>query len=160
MAQNSTNEDYSTRHVVAGMVTFATAAVLWVAAVMTVFQGISALTNDKVVIVERDYLYKFNTTAWGWIHIVMGVLLAAVAFGLFWSATWARVTAIIIAALSILSMFLWLPHSPSWSIVVIAIDLFVIWAVANWEIPPARTSGNHAKGATGSPAGQPKSPSA
>lgn len=135
MAGNSTNENYSARQGAAGFGNFAAATVLWVAGVMTVFQGISALTNDEVVAVPQDYLYKFNTTAWGWIHIVVGVLIAVVALGLFFSTTWARVAAIIIAALSILSMFLWLPHSPIWSLGVISLDIFVIWAVANWEIP-------------------------
>lgn len=68
----------------------------------------------------------------------MGILVGAVAFGLFWSATWARVGAIIIASMSIVSQFLWLPHYPVWAIVVIALDVFVIWAVATWESPAAR----------------------
>ena len=112
MVQNSANGDYSRRQAAAGIGNFAAATVLWIVAVVTIFQGISALTHDEVVVVGPDYLYEFHTTAWEWIHILVGVLLAAVAFGLFWSATWARVTAIIIAALSILSMFMWLPYSP------------------------------------------------
>ncbi|HTY34605.1 DUF7144 family membrane protein [Mycobacterium sp.] len=154
MAQNSAN-GHSRRQVAAGIGNFAAATVLWVAAVMTVFQGISALTHDEVVLVWPDYLYEFNTTAWGWIHIVVGVLLAAVALGLFWTATWARIAAIVIAALSILSMFMWLPHSPIWSVVVIAFDLLAIWAVANWTLPPDRPSRNQADGAAGSAAEQP-----
>ncbi len=138
MADHATNDDGEPRQVVAGVATYAAAAVLWVSAVVTVLQGISAVFNDKLIVVTPDYVYKFNTTAWGWIHIILGVLLGAVAFGLFWSTTWARVAAIIIASLSIVSMFMWLPHSPVWSIVTIALDIFIIWAVATWESPSAR----------------------
>ncbi len=105
--------DNSGRQLAAGIGNFATATVLWIAAVMTAFQGISALSHHEVVVAGRDYLYEFNASAWALIHIVIGVLLAAVAFGLFWTATWARIAAIFIAAISILSLFMWLPHPPS-----------------------------------------------
>jgi hypothetical protein len=138
MADMSTHNEGETEQVVAGITTYAAAAMLWVSAVLTALQGISALANDKLVVVTTDYVYEFNTSTWGWIHIVVGILLTAVAFGLFWGATWARVAAIIIASLSIVSMFMWLPHTPVWSIVTIALDVLVIWAVATWESPRVR----------------------
>lgn len=140
MAHDTTNVGSSTQQVVAGIGNFAAAIVLWVSGLLTVFQGISVLSADKLTMPAPDYVYGFNHTAWGWIHIIVGVLVAAVAFGLFWSTTWARVSAIVIAALSIVSMFLWLPQYPVWSIVVIALDIFAIWAVANWDDPRTRAS--------------------
>ncbi len=150
MADNLTKDNGEPRRVVAGIATYAAAAILFVVAVVTVLQGISALLNDKVIVVTPDYAYEFNTTAWGWIHIILGVLLAVVAVGLFWSTTWARVAAIIIASLSIVSMFMWLPHSPIWAIVTIALDIFIIWAVATWESPWARS--RHERAPRGRPA--------
>lgn len=138
MADISAQNNDEGEQVVAGITTYAAAALLWVSAVLTVLQGISALVNDKLVVVTTNYAYEFNTSAWGWIHIVVGILLAAVAFGLFFGATWARVATIVMASLSIVSMFMWLPHTPIWSIVTIALDVFVIWAVATWESPQAR----------------------
>jgi len=138
VTDTSTQKNSEAEQVVAGITTYAAAAMLWVSAVLTVLQGISALLYDKLVVVTTDYAYEFNTSTWGWIHIVVGILLAAVAFGLFWGATWARVAAIIIASLSIVSMFMWLPHTPIWSIVTIALDVFIIWAVATWESPRVR----------------------
>jgi HSP20 family molecular chaperone IbpA len=146
VAQKSSNDKYSTREVVAGIGTYGAAAMLCVSAIVTILQGISALAHDRTIVDGPGYAYQFNTTAWGWIHIVVGILVGAVAFGLFWSTTWARVAAIIIASLSIVSQFLWLPHYPIWAIVVIALDIFVIWAVATWESPAARAS-SQAKGA-------------
>ena len=63
----------------------------------------------------------------------MAALLGAVALGMMTGATWARVTAIFMASLSIVAMFLWLPYYPVWSLVVIALDIIVIWAVATWD---------------------------
>lgn len=137
------HDEAQTRHVVAGVTTYAAAAVLMVTATLTILQGISALVDDKLVVVTPDYVYEFNTTVWGAVHVVLGLLFTAVAFGLFWSATWARAAAIIMAALSIVSMFMWMPHAPVWSIVTIALDIVVIWAVATWESPRSRMKREH-----------------
>lgn len=115
-------------------VSWAAAALLLVASVLVFFQGIAAVANDEsLVIVENDYIYAFNLTTWGWIHIVLGIIGAAIAIGVFGGALWARVCGIIIAALSIVANFLWLPYSPWWSVLIIAIDILVIWALANWN---------------------------
>ncbi|HEY5858074.1 MAG TPA: glycosyltransferase [Aldersonia sp.] len=75
----------------------------------------------------------FDTTTWGWIHILVGALLLAAGFGLFTGATWARIVAIIAASLSIIANFLWLPYYPAWSILLIALAIVVIWAIATWD---------------------------
>ncbi len=140
MSERSGSDNYSNREIVAGIGTYAAAAVLFVAAVVSVLEGISVLGHDEVIVVRPAYVYEFGANTWGWIHIVVGILVAVVAVGLFWSTTWARVAAIIIASLSIVTQFLWLPHYPVWAIVVIALDIFVIWAVATWESPAARAA--------------------
>ena len=126
MARNSPHGHRSAGQVIAGITTVAAAAFLLVSGVVTIIQGISALSNDQMVGAVPDYAYRFNGTAWGWIHIILGILVVAVALGLFSGAMWARVGAIVIASLSIVTMFLWLPHSPVWAIVVIALDIVVI----------------------------------
>ncbi|MFD6107280.1 hypothetical protein ACFWFQ_31975, partial [Nocardia salmonicida] len=70
---------------------------------------------------------------WGWIHLALGVLLVAVAIGMLLAATWARIFAYGLAALSIIANFLSLPYYPWWSVIIIAIDLTVIWAVSTWN---------------------------
>lgn len=126
------------RNVVAGGTSVAAGALLLVTSVLTLLQGISAVVNDELLVVTADYVYKFNTTVWGWIHIVLGVLLAAIAIGLIRGTDWARVAAIVIASVSIVVMFLWLPYYPVWSLVVIALDVIVIWAVTTWDTGRAR----------------------
>jgi len=155
MADKSTKQESSTRQVIAGSATVAAAIVLMISAIMIVLQGISALVGDKSLIAVPDsYVYRLNPTAWGWIHIILGVLVGAVAIGLFRGELWARVSAIVIASIAIVSMFMWLPYSPIWSIVVIALDIFVIWAIANWDSPWARSTDNELESVIGGSLGQ------
>lgn len=109
------------------------AALLFVAGLVAVFEGISAIAHDDLIVVGPQYVYQFNLTAWGWIHLVVGVLAIVIAGGLAAGADWARISAIIIAAISIVTQFLWLPHYPLWSILIIALDVVIIWAVATWR---------------------------
>lgn len=114
----------------------AASIVLLTAGVLSIFQGIAAVAKDDLLVVGYNYTYEFSVATWGWIHLVVGVLLLLAGIGLMSGATWARLVAIVVAALSIVANFLWLPYYPLWSILIIAIDLVVIWAVATWE--PAR----------------------
>lgn len=109
------------------------AIVLLTIGILHVLSGVSALMQDDLVVAGPEYIYQFDTTAWGWIHLVLGVIVAAVGVMLFTGATWARVGAMVICALSLLANFLWLPHYPWWSVVMIVLDVFVIWAVATWK---------------------------
>ncbi|WP_405709819.1 MULTISPECIES: hypothetical protein [unclassified Streptomyces] len=96
---------------------------------MAIFEGIAAIAKNNVFIATRDYVFRFNLTGWGWIHLALGILIVIAGCALFSGAMWARVTGIVLAGLSALANFLWLPHYPLWSIVLIAIDVFIIWAL-------------------------------
>ncbi|MGV9711383.1 DUF7144 family membrane protein [Gordonia sp. NPDC003424] len=109
------------------------AALLFVAGLAAVFQGISAIANDELFVAGPQYVYKFDLTAWGWIHLIVGIIAIVVAGGLAVGAGWARISAIVIASLSIIAQFLWLPYYPLWAILIIVLDLLVIWAVATWR---------------------------
>ncbi len=109
------------------------AALLVVTGIVSIFQGISAIAKDDIYISGPNYTYQWNTSGWGWIHLILGILLVAAAAGLFTGATWGRVLAIGLLSLSILANFLWLPYYPWWSILIIALDIVVIWAIATWD---------------------------
>ncbi|CAM2813196.1 hypothetical protein RHDE110596_02425 [Prescottella defluvii] len=110
------------------------AAVLLVTiGVLEFLQGISAIAKDDVIVVGLEYVYKFNVTTWGWIHLVLGVIIALVGAVLFTGAAWARVAAMAICSLSMLVNFLWLPYYPMWAICLVALNTVVIWAVATWN---------------------------
>lgn len=117
----------------AGGTVFAAAILLFVVGALGILQGISALVEDEVFVVGPEYTYELDLTAWGWIHLIVGIIAVLIAIGLFTGATWARIAAVIIAALSIIANFLWLPYFPLWAILIIAVDLVVIWAVTTWD---------------------------
>ncbi|MGV9869723.1 DUF7144 family membrane protein [Rhodococcus koreensis] len=109
------------------------AVLLVTVGVLEFLQGISAVAKDEVILVGAEYTYKFDVTAWGWIHLVLGAVVAAVGVGLFAGVIWARISAPIICGLSIVVNFLWLPYQPWWAITIIALNAVVIWAVATWD---------------------------
>ncbi|UGT44487.1 hypothetical protein LTV02_14310 [Nocardia yamanashiensis] len=111
----------------------AAAIILTVIGVLSILQGISAVAADDLLVVGYDYIYKFNTTTWGWIHIILGVIELIVAFGLFTGSTWGRTAAMVLAAISIIENFLSIPYYPAWSLLIIALDIVVIWAIATWK---------------------------
>ena len=137
MTENAPHQNHPVRQVFAAGASIAAGALLFTSAVLTVLQGIEAVVTDKPLIIGPNYVYKFNTAGWGWIHIAVGIVLGIVAVGLITGAVWARLAAIVMACISIVAMFLWLPYYPMWSIIVIALDVIVIWAVATWDTTSA-----------------------
>ncbi|THA77001.1 hypothetical protein E6R60_10495 [Streptomyces sp. A0642] len=108
----------------------ALAAVLMIfGGAMAILQGISAIAKDDVFVATRNYVFQFNLTGWGWIHLILGIVIVLAGCALFTGAFWARAVGVVLAGLGALANFLWLPHYPLWSIVLIAIDIFIIWAL-------------------------------
>ncbi|MER7850333.1 hypothetical protein ABTZ03_41115 [Kitasatospora sp. NPDC096077] len=96
---------------------------------MAIFQGIAGITEDSLIVVTRRYVYSMNTTGWGWIHLILGIVIVVTGVVLFGGAVWARVVGVVLAVLGMIADFLWLPYYPLWAVVLITIDAFVIWAL-------------------------------
>ncbi|MFF8598360.1 hypothetical protein ACF065_03710 [Streptomyces sp. NPDC015232] len=111
-----------------GLTAFA-AVMLALAGLLAVFRGISAIAEDEVFVTTPKYVFQFDLTGWGWVHLALGVVAVLVSIGLFMTATWARVTGVAIAGLVIIANFLSLPYYPVWSVVMIAMSGFIIWAL-------------------------------
>jgi hypothetical protein len=137
MTEDPPHRDRPVRQVVAAGTSIGAGALLFTTAVLTVLQGIQALVDHRPLIIGSNYVYKFNATGWGWIHIATGIALGIVAIGLIAGAVWARITAIVMACISIVVMFMWLPYYPMWSVIVIALDVIIIWAVATRDTTEA-----------------------
>lgn len=96
---------------------------------MAILQGISAIAKDDVFVATRNYVFQFNLTGWGWIHLILGIVIVLAGCALFTGAFWARAIGVVLAGIGALANFAWLPHYPLWSIVLIALDIFIIWAL-------------------------------
>ncbi|MFF4571296.1 hypothetical protein [Streptomyces sp. NPDC001410] len=106
---------------------------LLVEGVLAILQGISALAADDVYTRIGAYVYKINLTGWGWILLILGVVAAVTGAFILRRAAWARAVGIGLASLSVIAQFLFLPYSPVWALIMIAIDFFVIWALATYQ---------------------------
>jgi len=102
---------------------------LVVSGIADMMQGLAAIDGGDLYLHRTGNLFDFNLTAWGWVHLVIGALCVVVAIGILRKAAWGQLSGIIIASLSALTNFAFLPTFPFWSIVVIAFDLIVIWAL-------------------------------
>ena len=111
-----------------GGITFA-ACVLAMIGCFQVIAGLTAILDDGFYVVAANYTFDLDPSAWGWVHLIVGLLLVATAAGLFNRSTWAGVTALVLAMLSAVINFFFIPYYPVWSIVVIALDVWVIWSL-------------------------------
>ncbi|MBL1087348.1 hypothetical protein JK359_36285 [Streptomyces actinomycinicus] len=127
-ATHSTHPSSAQQQWTGGLTAFA-GVMLLVAGILGVFRGIMAIAHDDVFVTTPNYVFKFDLTSWGWIHLVLGVIAVIVGCGLFSLAMWARVAGVGIAALVIIANFLSLPYYPVWSVVMIALSGFIIWAL-------------------------------
>jgi hypothetical protein len=105
------------------------AVTMMIVGALDALQGLAAIIKGEAYVVGSEYVYKFNVSTWGWINLLLGIVILLAGFSLLSGATWARVVGIVIAVLVIISNFMWLPYYPLWSIIVIAVSILVIWAL-------------------------------
>lgn len=91
--------------------------------------GIAAISEEQFYVVSENYIFQFNVFTWGWIYLILGAIVTVAGFGIFSGATWARVIGVIVAVISGITNFMFLPYFPLLSIVVIAVDVAIIWAL-------------------------------
>ncbi len=111
-----------------GGITFA-AVLMVLVGVFQAIAGVTAIVDDEFFVVTRNYTFEIDTTSWGWIHLTLGALVGLAGFGLMAGRAWAGAVAIVLAALSAISNFFFIPYYPFWSILMIALACWVIWAV-------------------------------
>jgi hypothetical protein len=134
MSNTSPDDRYdvdSTSGVMAfGVSTFA-GVLLAVVSIFSIVQGIAAIGNDPVFVRGLSYTWEFDVTAWGWIHLLIGLVGLGTGIGILMGQTWGRIMGVFIAGLSMVSNFMFLPYYPFWSLAVIALDVAVIWALCS-----------------------------
>jgi len=113
-----------------GVQTFA-GIMLIIGGVFQVIQSIAALVNDKYLLVLPNYVFSADLTVWGVIHLLIGVILVVVGIALVLDKSWGRIAGIVVAGISALINFSWLPYTPWWAILAIAVDILVIWALSS-----------------------------
>ena len=110
-------------------VTLTAAIILIIGGVLHAMEGVVGLATNEFYVTTQKWIFQFDVTTWGWIHILVGIVAVLAGIGLFSGAVWARTLGVIIAVVSALVSFAWLPYYPIWAVVIIMFDLFVIWAL-------------------------------
>jgi hypothetical protein len=105
------------------------ASALTLIGVFQAIDGIAAIANDQFFVKVHNYSFHLDVTAWGWIHLILGILIFIVGIGLFNRASWAGVSALVLVMLSAIANFFFIPYYPIWSLVLIGLDVWVIWAL-------------------------------
>ena len=99
---------------------------LLIGGTLSIIYGFIALFNDNWVVFGNTNAVFLDLTGWGWLHVIIGALVVLAGFGLFTGNILASTLGVIVAAVSMIANFLWLPVYPFWAIIIIVIDALVI----------------------------------
>ena len=111
-----------------GAALFAASMMLLIGA-FQVIAGLVAILDDEYYVVTPNYTFDLDVTGWGWIHLILGVVIFLAGVALLSRKPWAGYVAIALAILSAVANFFFIPYYPFWALVVIALDIFVIWGL-------------------------------
>ena len=93
------------------------------------FEGLAAVIKGSFFVVLPNYAFNLSVHGWGWFHLIMGAIVFVAGCALLTDAFWARALGVAIVSISAIVNFLYIPYSPVWSVVLVAIDALIIWAL-------------------------------
>jgi hypothetical protein len=96
---------------------------------LQMIQGIVALFDDEFYVTTPNYVVQLDTTTWGWTHLLLGLIVLGAGLGVLAGQVWGRTVGVVLAVLSVLANFAFIPYYPFWALTIIALDIFVIWAL-------------------------------
>ncbi len=111
-----------------GWVVFAS-IMLIMAGVFGIIDGLVALIHDEVYLVTEDQIVAFDFTTWGWIHLIVGIIVTTAGFAVMSGQLWARMVGVLAATASAIAQIAFITAFPLWSVLVIGIDVLIIYAL-------------------------------
>ena len=112
-----------------GWIMFASTMML-ILGLFHMFEGLAALfRNTEIAFPTSGLAIQVSFTQYGWLQLIAGALVFAAGLGLSTGRMWARVLGVILVSISALVNFAWAPIYPVWSITLLAIDFFVLYAL-------------------------------
>ena len=117
----------------AGWIAFAVFMMIMLGAFHAI-AGLVGLVDDQFYVTTQKYVFQFDRTTWGWIHLILGIVVAFAGFAILSGQVWARAVGIGLAVLSAINNFFWLPYSPVWSFIAIGLAVLVIWALSRFNV--------------------------
>jgi hypothetical protein len=114
-----------------GLSAFAGAVMLLVG-IFQAFAGLAAIFENEFFVVGANYAYEIDVTTWGWIHLILGAIVAFAGVAIYTGAVWARSIGVLLAILSAVANFFFIPYYPVWAVLIIALNIAVIWALVQY----------------------------
>lgn len=101
-----------------------------ISGLFSVIDGLTGLLKHNWYVVSTaNHLLVFNYQAWGWIDLVLGLIILLAGFSVLHGSMWARVVGVIFATLSAIAALASISEIPIWAIIIIAVDVLVIYAL-------------------------------
>jgi 4-amino-4-deoxy-L-arabinose transferase-like glycosyltransferase len=131
MSTSQSAYDYSNKGMLSSGVTGFAAIMLMAVGCFQVLQGIAAIANDEFFVAGQDYVFSFDVTAWGWVHLVLGLLGVGIGIAILTRTTVGLMAGIALAFVNMVAEFAFLPHYPFWAFLLIGFNVLVIWALCS-----------------------------
>jgi hypothetical protein len=107
---------------------------LFIVGSLNAFWGLAAVLNDDVVVVGGQGALIADITLWGWIHLILGSVIALTGVGLLGGSNGARLPAVFFISLNAIAQIVWFPAAPLWAFLIIVLDMTIIYQLtARWD---------------------------
>jgi hypothetical protein len=108
--------------------------ILFIVGSLDALWGLAALLNNDIVIVGGHGAIVANITTWGWVHLILGSLMALTGLGLLAGSSGARWLAVVFVTVNTITQIVWFPAAPLWAFLMILLDITIIYQLtARWE---------------------------
>ncbi|MER6977491.1 hypothetical protein ABT317_10825 [Streptomyces carpinensis] len=114
--------------------TLAGGAMMTLSGSFSILMGVSGIAQDSLFATSSSYTYWFDLTTWGVIHLIVGVLLVITGVAVLAEKSWGRGAGAAVAAISLITQFMFVPHYPAWSIPMMTLDLLILFALTRFYI--------------------------
>lgn len=105
------------------------AALMIFGGAMAILEGIAAIAKDDLFVATRHYVFQFSLAGWGWVHLILGIVIVLAGCAVLTGALWARYFGVAVAGLGAIANFLWVPYYPLWAMALVAVNIFIVWAL-------------------------------
>ena len=103
---------------------------------LTFFEGLIALARDNYYVATGEGFLVFDVTAWGWIMLVWGIVLAGIGLALLAGNSWARWTSIVLVSINVFGQlgFLGNTNDTLWLLTTLTLNNIVLYAlIVRWD---------------------------
>jgi hypothetical protein len=109
-------------------------ALLLIVGSLDALWGLAAILNDQVVVVGGRGAIIADLTTWGWVHLILGSIVALTGIGLFAASSAARWFAIFFVSVNAIAQIVWFPAAPLWGFLMIILSATIIYQLTvRWE---------------------------